>query len=73
MKMLKTTLPALATLLMFFAVSVPGAQAAIEVNNTTYVDILSYVPCADNGNGEYEIVGPLHTLIAYTTTKRRTT
>ncbi len=43
------------------------SQAAVEVNETTEIALIQFVPCAAGGVGEVvDLSGPLHTLITFT-------
>jgi hypothetical protein len=53
--------------LIALAVSIAPADAAVQVNDTTNVNLTIFVPCAAGGAGEIvDLSGPLHTLIAFT-------
>ena len=59
-----TTFVGIAILLATLAAPV---QAAVQVNDSTEIILLVFVPCADGGAGELvELTGPLHTLITLT-------
>lgn len=45
---------------------VAPAQAEVSVNQSSDIDLLVFVPCANNGLGELvDLKGPLHTLITF--------
>src|SRR5258708_30800264 len=53
--------------LIVLAVSIAPADAAVQVNDTTNVNLTVFVPCAAGGAGEVvNLSGPLHTLISFT-------
>jgi hypothetical protein len=44
-----------------------GANAAVQVNDRTNINLTVFVPCAAGGAGEVvDISGPLHTLVSFT-------
>ena len=52
---------------MVIAITMPSANAAIQENDTTDIDLTVFVPCAAGGAGEIvDLTGPLHTLITFT-------
>jgi hypothetical protein len=49
------------------AVLAVPANAAVQVNDTTNIDLIVFIPCAAGGAGELvDLSGPLHTLITFT-------
>ncbi len=53
--------------LIVLAVSIAPADAAVQVNDTTNVNLTVFVPCAAGGAGEVvNLSGPLHTLVSFT-------
>jgi hypothetical protein len=43
------------------------ANAAVQENDTTEIDLTIFIPCAAGGAGEtVDLTGPLHTLITFT-------
>lgn len=43
------------------------AQAAVQTNNTTVINLTVFIPCAAGGAGEVvDLSGPLHSLILFT-------
>ena len=43
------------------------ANAAVQENDTTVINLTVFIPCADGGAGEtVDLTGPLHTLITFT-------
>jgi len=49
------------------AVLAVPANAAVQVNDTTDINLIVFVPCAAGGAAELvDLSGPLHTLITYT-------
>ena len=64
---MKNSAPILTMCLIAVAVSIAPADAAVQVNDTTNVNLTVFVPCADGGAGEIvNLSGSLHTLIALT-------
>jgi hypothetical protein len=54
-------------LVALLAILVAPAEAAVQVNDRTDIDLTVFVPCADGGVGEtVDLSGPLHTLISFT-------
>ena len=52
---------------ILLAVLAAPAQAVVVVNDSTEINLLAFVPCADGGAGELvDLTGPLHTLITFT-------
>src|ERR1700746_31921 len=52
---------------MEIAIAILSANAAIQENDTTDIDLTVFVPCAAGGAGEIvDLFGPLHTLISFT-------
>jgi hypothetical protein len=44
-----------------------AANAAVQVNDTTNINLTVFIPCAAGGAGEIvDLAGPLHTLISFT-------
>jgi hypothetical protein len=53
--------------LIALAVSIAPADAAVQVNDKTDVNLTIFVPCAAGGAGEIvDLSGSLHTLISFT-------
>jgi hypothetical protein len=53
--------------LIALAVSIAPADAAVQVNDKTNVNLTIFVPCAAGGAGEIvDLSGSLHTLISFT-------
>lgn len=52
---------------MVIAIAMLSANAAIQENDTTDIDLTVFVPCAAGGAGEtVDLTGPLHTVITFT-------
>jgi hypothetical protein len=53
--------------LVVLVLSIARANAAVEVNDTTNINLTVFIPCAAGGAGEVvDLSGPLHTLISFT-------
>ncbi len=64
---MKNSAPTLTMCLIAVAVSIAPADAAVQVNDKTNVNLTIFVPCAAGGAGEVvDLSGPLHTLISFT-------
>jgi hypothetical protein len=64
---MKNSAPILTMCLIALAVSIAPADAAVQVNDKTNVNLTVFVPCAAGGAGEVvDLSGPLHTLISFT-------
>jgi hypothetical protein len=64
---MKNSAPILTMCLIAVAVSIAPADAAVQVNDKTNVNLTVFVPCAAGGAGEVvDLSGPLHTLISFT-------
>jgi len=64
---MKNSAPILTMCLIALAVSIAPADAAVQVNDKTNVNLTIFVPCAAGGAGEIvDLSGSLHTLISFT-------
>ena len=64
---MKNSAPTLTMCLIALGVSIAPADAAVQVNDTTNVNLTIFVPCAAGGAGELvDLSGAFHTLIALT-------
>jgi hypothetical protein len=64
---MKNNGPIMMCLVASLAILVAPAMAAVQVNDTTDIDLTIFVSCADGGVGEtVDLSGPLHTLISFT-------
>src|SRR6266851_7299059 len=64
---MKNSAPILTMCLIALAVSIAPADAAVQVNDKTDVNLTVFVPCAAGGAGEVvDLSGPLHVLISFT-------
>jgi hypothetical protein len=54
-------------LIVVLTILTAPANAAVEVNDTTEINLAVFIPCAAGGAGEVvDLSGPLHTLISFT-------
>src|SRR5882672_5064817 len=54
-------------LIAVLAILTAPANAAVEVNDRTDINLTVFIPCAAGGAGEIvDLTGPLHTLISFT-------
>jgi hypothetical protein len=64
---MKNTASILTMCLVVLALSIAVANAAVEVNDETDINLTVFVPCAAGGAGEVvDLTGPLHSLISST-------
>ena len=64
---MKNSAPILTMCMIALAVSIAPADAAVQVNDKTNVNLTIFVPCAAGGAGEIvDLSGSLHTLISFT-------
>lgn len=64
---MKNSAPVVTIYLIALAVSIAPADAAVQVNDKTDINLTVFVPCAAGGVGEVvDLSGPLHTLISFT-------
>ena len=64
---MKATSSIIVCLLAVLASAILPANAAVQVNDITDIDLTVFIPCAANGAGEVvDLSGPLHTLITFT-------
>lgn len=65
---MKTTMPRIIIcLLAVLTIQVVPANAAVQENDTTEINLSVFIPCAAGGAGEVvDLSGPLHTLISFT-------